>query len=145
MIDYGFVFLPRVSGLFTITPKLTSRLGGGLGYKTPTIFTEETERRQFRTVLPISTDANKLEKSYGANFDVNCRANFGEVSFSGNQLFFYTHINNPLLLDNTANSNVFQLISSDGLVNTKGWETNLKLGFKDFKLFVGYTFTDVAQ
>jgi len=142
VIDYGFVFLPRISGLFTITPKLTSRLGGGLGYKTPTIFTEETERRQFRAVLPISPNANKLEKSYGANFDVNYRANFGDVSFSINQLFFYTRINNPLLLENRTTGNVFQLINSDGFVDTKGWETNVKLGYQDFKLFVGYTFTD---
>lgn len=142
VIDYGFVFLPRVSGLFTINPKLTSRLGGGLGYKTPMIFTEETERRQFRSVLPTSPDSNKLEKSCGVNFDVNYRTNFGELSFSGNQLFFYTRINNPLLLDNTANSSVFRLINSNGFVYTKGWETNVKLGYQDFKLFVGYTFID---
>ena len=27
-------------------------------------------------------------------------------------------------------------------MNTKGWETNVKLGYGDFKLFIGYTFTD---
>jgi hypothetical protein len=31
---------------FKISPKFSSRLGGGLGYKTPTIFTEESESIQ---------------------------------------------------------------------------------------------------
>ncbi|KKX49174.1 hypothetical protein L950_0216925 [Sphingobacterium sp. IITKGP-BTPF85] len=32
--DYGAVFLPRVSALFSISQGLTSRVGGGFGYKT---------------------------------------------------------------------------------------------------------------
>jgi outer membrane receptor for ferrienterochelin and colicins len=142
VIDYGFVFLPRMSALFNISPKFTSRLGGGFGYKTPTIFTEETERIQFRSVLPISPDANKLEKSYGANFDMNYRTSlFDKVNVSINQLFFYTRINDPLLMEN-APGNIYQLINAAGYVDTKGWETNVKLGYGDFKLFIGYTFTD---
>jgi iron complex outermembrane receptor protein len=39
--DYGFALLPRISGLFKISPGLTSRIGGGFGYKPPTIFTED--------------------------------------------------------------------------------------------------------
>lgn len=142
VVDYGFVLLPRISGLFKITPELSSRLGGGLGYKTPTIFTEETERRQFRSVLPISPDDNKLEKSYGANFDVNYSTHFGELSFSLNHMFFYTRINDPLLLATTRDPATTKLINANGFVDTKGTETNLKLGYGDFKLFVGYTLTD---
>lgn len=142
VMDYGFVFLPRISALFKISPGLTSRLGGGLGYKTPTIFTEETERQQFRSVLPVSSDDNKLEKSYGANFDVNYKMRlFDAISVSINQLFFYTRINDPLLLTNTTGS-LYQLSNSGGFIDTKGWETNLKVSYGDFKLFVGYTFTD---
>jgi outer membrane cobalamin receptor len=142
VFDYGFVLLPRISGLFKITPKLSSRLGGGLGYKAPTIFTEETERRQFRAVLPINPDDNKLEKSYGANFDINYSTHFGELSLSLNHMFFYTRINDPLLLEATRDPAVTKLLNADGFVDTKGTETNLKLGYGDFKLFVGYTLTD---
>jgi iron complex outermembrane receptor protein len=142
IFDYGWTFLPRVSALFKISSKFTSRVGGGLGYKTPTIFTEETERIQFKSVLPISPDANKLEKSYGANFDMNYRTSLSHtVGLSINQLFFYTRINNPLLLGNTG-LNQYQLINADGYIDTKGWETNVKLSYADFKLFIGYTFTD---
>lgn len=142
IFDYGWTFLPRISALFKISPKFTSRVGGGLGYKTPTIFTEETERIQFKSVRPISPDVNKLEKSYGANFDMNYRTSlFHKIGLSINQLFFYTRINNPLLLSN-ASLNEYQLINTDGYVDTRGWETNVKLSYADFKLFIGYTFTD---
>ncbi|MDM8172970.1 TonB-dependent receptor [Olivibacter sp. 47] len=142
VIDYGFVFLPRISAFFTVSPHITSRLGGGLGYKTPTIFTEETERIQFRSVLPISPEANKLERSYGASYDVNYRTTlFEKISLSVNQLFFYTRINDPLLTEFSGSGTV-QLVNADGYVDTKGWETNVRLGYGDFKLFIGYTFTD---
>lgn len=76
--EYGFVFLPRVSAQFTITDKITSRLGGGLGYQAPTIFTEESERVQYQNVLPIDSEFNKLEKSYGANFDINYKTRIAD-------------------------------------------------------------------
>lgn len=137
VVDYGLALLPRISALFKFSDHLTSRLGGGLGYKTPTIFTEETERIQFRSIQPINADSNKLERSYGVNLDFNYKTLFfNKLSFSINQLFFYTRINDPLLLENTI------LVNVNGYVDTKGWETNLKLGYEDFKLFIGYTFTD---
>jgi outer membrane receptor for ferrienterochelin and colicin len=140
--DYGFSLLPRVAALVRISPKFSSRVGGGLGYKAPTIFTEESESMQYQNVLPINSDVNKLEKSYGFNFDVNYRTNLTDaLSLSVNQLFFYTKVNNPLILTPLANDS-FQFINVDGNLNTKGTETNLKLGYKDFKLFVGYTYTD---
>ena len=63
--DYGAAILPRVSAHFKITDKFSSRLGGGFGYKSPTIFTEDSERLQYQNVLPIDKDNNKLERSYG--------------------------------------------------------------------------------
>ena len=141
--DYGFALLPRISALFKISPSLSSRAGGGLGYKTPTVFTEETERIQFRHVWPVNSGSNKLERSYGGNFDINYHTSFAgsRLSFSLNQLFFYTRINHPLLME-SAGSQTFRLVNANGFMNTKGWETNVKLGYGDFKLFIGYTFTD---
>ena len=142
VIDYGAVFLPRVSALFKIANGLTSRIGGGFGYKTPTIFTEESERIQYQNVMPINDNTNKLERSYGANADINYRTNIGDDwTFSINQLFFYTYLDNPLLLQNPS-ANLYQFINSSGYIHTKGTETNIKIGYDDFKLFLGYTFTD---
>ncbi|NQD71851.1 TonB-dependent receptor plug domain-containing protein, partial [Sphingobacterium shayense] len=142
VVDYGVVFLPRVSALFHIAEGLTSRVGGGFGYKTPTIFTEESERLQYQNVMPIDDKTNKLEKSYGANADINYRTYIGEDwSFSINQLFFYTYLDNPLLLENPS-TNLYQFVNSPGYIHTKGTETNIKIGYDDLKLFLGYTYTD---
>jgi len=140
--DYGFAFLPRISTLFKFTPALTSRIGGGMGYKTPTIFTEESERLQYKNVLPVDENFNKLERSYGVNADINYKTNFadGNVSFSINHLFFYTRIDDPLLLLPDGVNYRFNTIA-DGHIDSKGMETNVKLGYSDFKLFLGYTFT----
>ncbi|MDR1557408.1 MAG: TonB-dependent receptor [Tannerellaceae bacterium] len=139
---YGFALLPRLSVLFNIGDKWSSRMGGGLGYKTPGIFTEESERIHYQNVLPVSSDINKPERSYGMNADVNYRTAIGEELFlSVNQLFFYTYLNRPLLLIPLSGGN-YQFRNIDGYMDTKGAETNLKIRYRDFTLFVGYTFTD---
>ncbi|HUR66971.1 MAG TPA: TonB-dependent receptor [Chitinophagaceae bacterium] len=140
--DYGFTLLPRVSALFKFSPKLSSRIGGGLGYKAPNIFTEESERLQYKNVLPINDAVNKLERSYGVNADINYKTKLadGEVSFSINHLFFYTRIHDPLLLQPDGVN--FRFNNVNGHIDSKGVETNVKLGYKDFKLFLGYTFTN---
>jgi len=71
--EYGIFVLPRFSTMFTFTETLTARVGGGLDYKTPTIFTEDAERIQFRNVLPINVDETEAENSIGGNLDVNYR------------------------------------------------------------------------
>ncbi|WAC42494.1 TonB-dependent receptor plug domain-containing protein [Pedobacter sp. SL55] len=146
VVDYGTAFLPRLSTLFKLSDKFTSRLGGGLGYKAPTLFTEDSERLQYRDVLALNSQANKLEKSYGANLDFNYRTSlFDEkVSFTINHLFFLTRINDPLQLLPTT-SGAYQFVNVAGNIETKGTETNVKLGYNDFKLFLGYTYTDAHR
>lgn len=141
VVDYGFALLPRVSVLFKASPKFSSRIGGGFGYKTPTIFTEESERIQFQNVLPVSPGKNVLERSYGANWDVNYRTEIGGAGFSVNHLFFYTYLDRPLMLTSSGN-NRYELVNLSGFTDSKGTETNVKVEFGDFKLFIGYTFTD---
>lgn len=138
--DHGVILLPRISGLFKFSPMITSRIGGGLGYKTPNVFTEESERLQYRNVLPVDPALNYLEKSYGMSADLNIRANMGEVSLSLNQLFFYTRIQDPLILQPEGIN--YRFVNMDGHFDSRGLETNLKLSYHDFKLFLGYTHTD---
>lgn len=139
--EYGFELLPRLSAMIRVSPKLTTRIGGGFGYKSPTIFTEEAERIQFQNVLPIDINNSKNERSIGGNWDVNYRTNFGDLGFSLNHLFFYTKLNNPLVMVN-ATGGKLQFQNSTGYLDTKGMESNLRLTYGAFKLFVGYTYTD---
>lgn len=131
--------LPRINGLFKINEHFTSRIGGGLGYKMPSPFNEEAEAKGYQNIEPINFKNTKAEKSYGANADINFKTRLEEVSLSINQLFFYTYLQGPLILQ--ANN----LVNANGNIDTKGAETNLKIGFEDFKLYMGYTFTDTKQ
>jgi len=139
--EYGFEILPRVSAMYRVTSQVTTRLGGGYGYKTPTIFTEEAERRQFRYIMPVDINKTRNERSVGGNWDINYRTQFGEVGFSINHMFFYTRLNRPLVLVNTG-AGEWSFENAAGHIDTKGMETNIKLIYNDFKLFIGYTYTD---
>jgi outer membrane receptor for ferrienterochelin and colicins len=138
---YGWQWLPRISLMYRWTDHISSRIGYGKGYKAPTIFTEETERIQLKNVLPINTKNIETETSSGLNADVNIKTQIGKLKLSINHLFFYTRLNNPLILSNL-NSGKLALQNGNGHIDTKGMETNLKLSYHDFKLFVGYSYTD---
>jgi len=143
--EYGFFALPRVSALFKASSNLSMRLGGGLGYKTPTVFTEDAERIQFRNVLPIDVTKTKAEQSTGGNFDINYHTVIADkLLFSLNTLLFYTNVNNPLVLVPLLGG-IYDFQQPKGFIDTKGIETNVKLTYGDFKLFVGYTLADVNQ
>ncbi len=133
--------LPRVSLLVKYSPKWSSRIGGGMGYKTPTIFTEQTETMQYQHVAPLSNVSS--EKSYGGTADVNYRTSIAnDLMFSLNHMFFYTSIIKPLVLQTNA-SGTNSFINAANAVHSTGFETNAKFIYKDnFKLFLGYTFTD---
>ena len=121
--------------------KLSTRIGGGFGYKPPSLFTEEAERRQFQKILPIDLFNSKNERSLGCNWDINYSTRVGGVNFSINQLFYFTRLNRPLVL-NSSSGNTYSFVNGDGYLNTKGMETNIRFVIDDFKLFVGYTYTD---
>ena len=140
--DYGVFALPRVSLLYRFTDKLSSRFTFGLGYKTPSIFTEEAETLLFENVLPIGNGL-KAERSLGGTFDVNYRNTLGEkFSYSINQMFFYTEIEDPLVLVPNQAGNVFTFANSTSRVKSSGFETNVRASYDIVKLFAGYTFTN---
>ena len=133
--------LPRISALFKINTKFSSRIGGGLGYKIPTIFTEKTEERQYQNVLALNNV--QAEQSIGSTADINFKTKFGEeLFFSINQMFYLTQINKPLVLqENILGQSYF--VNANQPVLSKGFETNIKFTFEeDFKIFLGYTYTD---
>lgn len=138
---YGGALLPRISTLFKIAPGFTSRIGAGFGYKPPTIFTEETEKLLYKNILPVRVSQNKMERSYGANWDVNYKIKLDKFTLSFNQFFFFTYLNNPLSLVAVQN-NLLQLQNSSGHISTKGAETNIKIGLGELALYLGYTYTD---
>lgn len=142
--SYGFFPLPRFSFMFEPSEKLTLRLGGGLGYMIPSVFSEEAERRQFQDIEPLNPDELNAERSLGGNLDINYRVRFtNRLSLSTNILFFMTQISDPLIL--SQETPVIQYIQPNGFIDTEGVELNMKWSFSDLKLFVGYTYAKVEQ
>lgn len=139
--DYGTFALPRVSVLYRFNDNLSSRVAFGLGYKTPSVFTEDAETLLFQNVMPIGNTL-KAERSRGGTFDVNYRNRIGEnFSYSINQMFFYTEISDPLVLLPMAGGG-YRFSNSTGKITSKGFETNVRLGYDIVKLFAGYTYTN---
>lgn len=140
--DFGFFPLPRVSLLYKNDSGFSSRIGGGLGYKIPDIFTEEAEFINFENVLGIDKSSLNAERSYGVNLDFNYQTRlFETIGFSINQLFYVTAINDALLLNSTDNG-FFQFENATDEILSKGAETNIKFTYKDFRWFLNYALID---
>ena len=142
--DWGVFALPRLSFLWKANPKFSTRIGGGLGYKLPDLFTEESARLNFEKVLPIDKDNLNAERSYGMNFDVNYKGAISDkITFSINQLFYLTSIDNALLLNSLSNGDL-QFTNAKGNVLSKGSETNVKFTYKDFRWFINYAYINAT-
>jgi outer membrane receptor for ferrienterochelin and colicins len=145
--DYGYFILPRASLLIKWNNNFTSRAGGGLGYKLPSLFTEESEELTFRNILPLDKNQLEAERSYGFNFDINYKTILLEkITFTLNNLFFYTRINDPMMLRSSVElREYFEFYTFPGYLDTRGIETNLRVTYKHLKFFAGYSYTDAAS
>ena len=136
----GVFILPRINALFKITKQLTSRIGGGLGYKMPTLFNDESEQDGYQHIQPLNIGNTQAEQSYGLNGDLNYRSALGdEAVINVNQLFFSTRVDRPLILQNNS------FINAPGHLLSQGAETNAKLVMDELVFYLGYTYTDTKQ
>jgi len=110
-----------------------------MGYKMPSPFNEEAEEKGYQNILPINANSINAEKSYGLHADITYKIKEGENVFSINQLFFYTNVNTPLILQGN------KFASANGYLDTKGMETNIRMNFDELNFYIGYTLADVKQ
>ena len=141
-LEQSFV-LPKISALYKMTPELSIRLGGGMGYRMPSLFSEEAEPYGYRSVQAVNFENLVAEESYGTNIDFKYISTFGtdNVLLSLNQMFFFNVIDNPITLNETNSSNMFYEQTNDSLLS-KGYESQIKLTVDKFTWFLGYTYTD---
>jgi iron complex outermembrane receptor protein len=136
----GYFVLPRINVLIKLNRQFSSRIGGGLGYKMPSLFNDLSEQEGYQNLKPLTTGNTQAEQSYGLNADLNYRAVFGDnYLISINQLFFYTYVDRPLILQQHA------FVNAHGHLDTKGTETNIKLTFDELIFYLGYTITNTRQ
>ena len=135
---YKAFVLPRISLLYKINPIWTMRLGAGLGYRIPSLFTSGIDERDYDKLQPFVNI--KSERSTGINYDINFRKKWGELELIINQLFFYTTISRPLIISETPTS--ISYYNAGKTLSTKGFETWLQANYKDLEVYLGYTLTD---
>jgi outer membrane receptor for ferrienterochelin and colicins len=139
--NYGVFILPRISILIKANRNLSSRIGGALGYKLPTIFTEDAERLYFRGIEPLSVTDVEAETSTGGSWDINYRTALSEkMTFSINHLFYLTQLKNALVLREEEATARRYFENADGKILSTGFETNLKVTYDRFKLYVNYAY-----
>ncbi len=140
--QYGTFVLPRVSILYKINQEVTMRMGGGMGYKIPTVFEAEVDERDFRKLQPLGNNVI-AERSTGLNWDINFKKKFGNVELAINQSFYLTQINHPLLMQKTATTISF--FNATKPVSTRGIETWLLVSFAGLEAYLGYTLADARK
>lgn len=140
-IKNQFFALPRLNTIYKLTKGITLRLGGGFGYRMPTIFNEESEPLAFKNIKTINYAQTKSEQSMGGNFDIKYLTNFNSENllFSFNQMFYYNIVENPIYLIQT-NIDELQYLNYGERVHSRGFETQVKFTFYKFTWFLGYTF-----
>jgi outer membrane receptor for ferrienterochelin and colicin len=138
---YKAFVLPRISLLYKISPVFTMRMGGGLGYKIPTVFESEVDERDYAKLQPIASA--EAERSTGLNWDINFKKEIGNVELSINQSFFITQINHPLVMQKTATT--ISYFNATKPVTTKGIETWMQVSFAGLEAYLGYTLTDARK
>lgn len=146
--DYVFEqklhILPRISVLFKWTNQLSTRIGGGLGYRNASIFNQEAELLGYQNVMPINRNTTVAEQSYGGNADIGYKFNLTQkIWIHVNQMFFYTQLQTPIVLQATGSN--FEFVNANGYTSSMGGETFFKLGIYNFIFFTGYTFTNAQN
>jgi iron complex outermembrane receptor protein len=146
--------LPRLSALYKMTPSFAVRLGGGMGYRMPTLFNEEGEPFGYQGISPIDFANVEAERSYGANIDFKYQSTFNSenVLLTFNQMFFYNVIDNPILLGLDTTKNIVWIqktvpgytafMNQGDFMNSRGFESQIKLTLWKFTWFFGYTYTE---
>lgn len=147
--EYGVYGLPHLGIKHVWSEVFVTRFNGGMGYKLPTIYQDESEQVRFVNVMPIA-DSVKPELSVGGTVDLLVKApTVNGFSVTVKQMYFITHIFRPMLAvtKNIAgctgdDCQKLMYISGRGWQQSKGIETSMKMSYRGANLNVYYTLTD---
>lgn len=138
---FGWYVLPRLAFVYKPAEGLSLRLSAGTGYKSPAVFTAQTQTIGYRNLLPLSAGI-KSERSQGINFDGNYHTSLGKVDVTINQALYYTHIKDPILPVASKNDNNMLLLQNMPYqVNSLGTDSYLRFELDHLELYLGYNHT----
>lgn len=146
---YGWFILPRVSVLYKPNNQITIRAGGGMGYKTPSLFSAELDERDYRIVGGYQQGIS-AEKSIGLNADINYTIKPPGWSITFNQGLFYSKIDKPITpryflgISNPTPIVIVQANENEPIIS-QGLETYIAARHEDLELYLGYVYTDAKR
>jgi outer membrane receptor for ferrienterochelin and colicin len=117
-------------------------LGGGLGYKIPTIFSSDIDERDYPNLLPL--DNVKAERSAGANWDVNYHQKINNWDITINQAVFYNRINRPIVSYTNSFGDI-SFYNAARPITTKGFETYVQILHDALEIYLGYIYTSARR
>lgn len=152
-LDYNNIYkiyaLPHLAWRQKWNEIFSTRVNAGMGYKLPNVFQDESEEARFINVYPIG-DSVKPELSLGGTVDLLVKLpNYNGLSITLNQMYFLTHIFNPLLPQtkgvegcNGLDCTELYYSNGHGYQESRGIETSIKMHYRGVDLAVVYTLTD---
>ncbi|MBF9143638.1 TonB-dependent receptor [Hymenobacter properus] len=145
---YGNFLLPRAAVLFKASADFTLRLNGGYGYRVPVPYVNELDEREMPLVQPLR--GLSAERSQGLNGDVNYLHRFASgLSLNLNQGFFYTRLQDPLVLSQPVIDYTNPLQYTEPLTwynasaptVSQGLESYARLRYDETEIYFGYLYT----
>lgn len=136
---YGWYLLPRLALVYKPVNGLSVRLSAGTGYKTPVIFTSQTQNIAYKDLLPLSSGM-EAERSTGINFDAVYHTSWGPVDVTLDQALYYTYIAHPILPDLRSDGKIL-LQNQPYAVKSLGTDTYVRLSYNNLELYLGYNHT----
>ena len=150
--QYGNFLLPRLALLYKASAAVTARLNGGLGYRAPVPYINSLDERDYPLINRLQ--GLSAETSLGLNGDVNYQRTFAgfdePLVLTVNQAFFFTRLQNPLVLSGagfagTFGQNSLTWQNASAPLTTRGLETYIRLRADETELYLGYVFTDAQR
>ena len=142
--DYGNFILPRIALFHHFNKSWGTRLGFGMGYKTPNPLAPQIKDYSIFNIQPIVANLAE-EKSTGANAEINYKKEFGDGnSFFINHAFFITSINDPIVATEDVSGNLSFANQAKPIV-TKGFDTYVQMHVSDWEFYLGYTYTNAER
>lgn len=139
--QYGNFVLPRIFFLYRISHSFTTRIGGGSGYKIPSVFSNDIDERDYPDLLPLQNV--KAERSIGANGDINYHRKINGWDITANQTLFYNRINHPIITSTGGGAISFS--NAGKPITTKGFETYIQVLHDALEIYLGYIYTSAKK
>ncbi len=150
--------LPRLSIYLHPSEKWSFRIGGGNGYRNPSIYTPELLENPLNAYSSIFLYNAKQqfgtlteERSQGIQSDFNYHYRKGIFGLQFNQAFYYTQISNPITVnyqyqrvDGVYPQQHIIINNNPNSIYSQGSDTYLRLNLDELEWYLGYNYTEVA-